>query len=223
MESMPILRIDNLWLEFGRIVVLAEINLELWQNKILALIGPNGAGKTSLLNCLCGFYKPQKGKSFFKEQEITKLSPTKIAAKGIGRTFQNIELYEELSTLDNILAGRQLLMKENPFAAALYFGWVRREEIKHRKVVEDIIDFLEIEAIRKKPVGILPYGLRKRVELARALAMDPVLLLLDEPMAGMNVEEKEDMARYILDIKEELGMTIIMVEHDMELEPVINK
>jgi len=215
MKNEAILRIDEFWLAFGGVVALAEVSLELWESELLAVIGPNGAGKTSLFNSISGFYRPQRGEKFYKGENITKLSPHKIAARGIARTFQNIELYDELSTLDNIMAGRQLLMKENILTAALYFGWVRREEIKHRRIVEDIIDFLEIQSIRKKPVGTLPYGLRKRVELARALAMDPVILLLDEPMAGMNVEEKEDMARYILDIKEDLGTTIIMVEHDM--------
>jgi branched-chain amino acid transport system ATP-binding protein len=202
--------------------------VDIKDNEILAIIGPNGAGKTALLNCINGFYKPQKGEIYFEGRKITRARPDKLAKLGIARTFQNIELYTGLSTQDNIMAARHVLMKQNFATGAIYFGWSHREEIKHRQIVEEIIDFLEIESIRKKPVGVLPYGLRKRVELGRALALEPKVLLLDEPMAGMNLEEKEDIARFIVDVYEGQGGTypdtpvlrdgirsIILVEHDM--------
>jgi branched-chain amino acid transport system ATP-binding protein len=222
------IRIDNLSLSFGGVKALTDINIEIKEGEILAIIGPNGAGKTCILNCINGFYKPQKGEIYFEETRITRIRPDRAAKMGLARTFQNIELYSGLSTLDNILAARHVLMKQNFLSSALYFGPTHREEIKHRKVVEDIIDFLEIESIRKKIVGSLPYGMRKRVELGRALALEPKVLLLDEPMAGMNLEEKEDIARFIIDIFEGQGATypdtpvlrdgincIILVEHDM--------
>jgi branched-chain amino acid transport system ATP-binding protein len=197
-------------------------------NEILAIIGPNGAGKTALLNCINGFYKPQKGEIYFDDQRITRLRPDKLAKLRIARTFQNIELFTGLTTQDNIMAARHVLMRQNFLTGALYFGWTHREEIRHRQTVEEIIDFLEIESVRKKPVGVLPYGLRKRVELGRALALEPKVLLLDEPMAGMNLEEKEDIARFILDVFEGQGgsypntpvlrdgiRSIVLVEHDM--------
>ena len=222
------IRLDNLSLAFGGVKALSDIDIDVYDHEILAIIGPNGAGKTSVLNCLSGFYKPQKGEIFFDDARITRISPDKIAKKGLARTFQNIELYTGLSSLDNLMAARHVLMKQNFLAGALYFGWAHKEEIKHRRTVEDIIDFLEIEPIRRKTVGALSYGMRKRVELGRALALEPEVLLLDEPMAGMNLEEKEDIARFIIDIFEGQGETypntpvlrdgiscIILVEHDM--------
>ena len=222
------LRIENLSLSFGGVKALIDVSLDIYNNEILAIIGPNGAGKTCLLNCINGFYKPQKGEIYYKEQRITRIRPDKAARMGLARTFQNIELFTGLSTLDNIMAARHVLMKQNALGGALYFGWAHNEEIKHRRTVEDIIDFLEIEPIRKKVVGMLPYGMRKRVELGRALALEPEVLLLDEPMAGMNLEEKEDIARFIIDIFEGQGETypttpvlmdgigcIVLVEHDM--------
>ena len=222
------IRIENLSLSFGGVKALSDVSLDIRGNEILAIIGPNGAGKTCLLNCISGFYKPQKGEIFYDGQRITRIRPDKAARLGLARTFQNIELYTGLSTLDNIMAARHVLMKQNFLSSALYFGWAHKEEIEHRKTVEDIIDFLEIEPIRKKVVGVLPYGMRKRVELGRALALEPKVLLLDEPMAGMNLEEKEDIARFIIDIFEGQGVTysetpvlrdgvscIVLVEHDM--------
>jgi len=222
------IRIENLSLSFGGVKALSDVSLDIRDNEILAIIGPNGAGKTCLLNCLSGFYKPQKGEIYYEGKRITRIRPDKAARLGLARTFQNIELYTGLSTLDNIMAARHVLMKQNFLSSALYFGLAHKEEIKHRKTVEDIIDFLEIEPIRKKVVGVLPYGMRKRVELGRALALEPKVLLLDEPMAGMNLEEKEDIARFIIDIFEGQGVTypetpvlkdgvncIILVEHDM--------
>lgn len=222
------IRVENLSLAFGGVKALTEVSLEIRENEILAIIGPNGAGKTCLLNCISGFYKPQKGEIYFEGQRITRIRPDKATRLGLARTFQNIELFTGLSTLDNIMAARHVLMKQNFLSSALYFCWAHQEEINHRKTVEDIIDFLEIEPIRKKIVGTLPYGLRKRVELGRALAIEPRVLLLDEPMAGMNLEEKEDIARFIIDIFEGQGETypespvlrdgvkcIVLVEHDM--------
>ena len=222
------LRVDNLSLSFGGVRALTDINIDIRDNEILAIIGPNGAGKTALLNCINGFYKPQTGEIYYDGQRITRMRPDKLAKLGIARTFQNIELYTGLSTQDNIMAARHALMKENFIAGALYFGWAHKEEIEHRQTVEEIIDFLEIQPIRKKVVGVLPYGMRKRVELGRALALEPKVLLLDEPMAGMNLEEKEDIARFIIDVFEGQGATypntpvlrdgircVVLVEHDM--------
>ncbi len=222
------IQIEDLSLTFGGVRALIDVSLDIRENEILAIIGPNGAGKTCLLNCINGFYKPQDGEIYYDGKRITRIRPDKAAALGLARTFQNIELYTGLSTQDNIMAARHVLMKQNALAGALYFGWAHKEEIEHRHVVEDIIDFLEIEAIRKKVVGILPYGMRKRVELGRALALEPKVLLLDEPMAGMNLEEKEDIARFIIDIFEGQGTTypetpvlrdgvncIVLIEHDM--------
>ena len=224
----PRVIIEGLQLSFGGVQALSDININVPDKGILAIIGPNGAGKTALLNCISGFYKPQKGTISLDGQRITGIRPDKIARLGIARTFQNIELYTGLSTEDNIMAARHVLMRQNFIHGALYFGWSRKEETIHREVVEQIIDFLEIAPIRKKHVGLLPYGMRKRVELARALALEPKILLLDEPMAGMNLEEKEDIARFILDLFEGQGATypdtpvlrdgigsIILVEHDM--------
>jgi branched-chain amino acid transport system ATP-binding protein len=222
------IEIDNLSLSFGGVNALVDINIDVRDKEILAIIGPNGAGKTCLLNCINGFYKPQVGEIRFDGKKITRIRPDKAARMGLARTFQNIELYTGLSSLDNIMAARHVLMRQNVLSSALYFGWAHKEEITHRKTVEDIIDFLEIEAIRKSTVGTLPYGMRKRVELGRALALEPKVLLLDEPMAGMNLEEKEDIARFIIDIFEGQGVTypdtpvlrdgvscIVLVEHDM--------
>jgi branched-chain amino acid transport system ATP-binding protein len=222
------LKIDNISLSFGGVHALSDVSIDVKENEILAIIGPNGAGKTALLNCISGFYKPQKGEIYFEGQKITRMRPDILAKKGIARTFQNIELYKSLTTQDNIMAARHVLMKQNFFTGAIYFGPSHREEIRHRQLVEEIIDFLEIQAIRKRPVGVLPYGLRKRVELGRALALEPKIMLLDEPMAGMNLEEKEDIARFVIDVFEGQGGTypntpilrdgirsIIMVEHDM--------
>jgi branched-chain amino acid transport system ATP-binding protein len=222
------LRIDSLSLSFGGVKAISDLSLDIRDNEILAIIGPNGAGKTAFLNCISGFYKPQKGEIYYDDRRITRMRPDKVAALGLARTFQNIELYTGLSTQDNIMAARHALMKQNFLAGALYFGWAHKEEIEHRRTVEDIIDFLEIEALRKRVVAVLPYGMRKRVELGRALALEPKILLLDEPMAGMNLEEKEDIARFIIDVFEGQGATypntpvlrdgvksIILVEHDM--------
>jgi len=212
-----ILRIHDLSLSFGSLQAILGFSLEVKERVIFSIIGPNGAGKTSLLNCITGFYKPQRGEIVFNGNTITQWKPDKIARIGIGRTFQKIELFSGLTVLDNIMSGRHILMKPDLFAGALFFGRTRNEEIKHRRAVEEIIDFLEIEFIREKIVEALPAGLRKRVELGRALALEPKLLLLDEPMAGMNLEEKEDMARFILDIREERKIPIVLVEHDMEV------
>jgi branched-chain amino acid transport system ATP-binding protein len=218
MTSQPIkLSVNNLYLSFGGTSALTDVSFEVYEGEILAVIGPNGAGKTSSLNCINGFYQPDRGQIIFEEQDITHLAAYRIAQMGIARTFQNIALYTGLNTLDNLMAARHVHMKHSMLAGMLYFGRARREEIAHREVVEEIIDFLEIEHIRKSVVGALPYGLRKRVELGRALALEPRLLLLDEPMAGMNIEEKEDMARFILDIHERRGVTILLIEHDMGL------
>ena len=222
------LRIENLSLSFGGVNALDDVSMEIRDDEILAIIGPNGAGKTALLNCINGFYKPQQGNIWFDGERIARMRPDKLAKLGIARTFQNIELYTGLSTQDNIMAARHVLMRQNFIAGALYFGWARREEIEHRQTVEEIIDFLEMGPIRKTVVAVLPYGLRKRVELGRALALEPKVLLLDEPMAGMNLEEKEDIARFVIDVFEGQGATypdtpvlrdgiscIVLVEHDM--------
>ena len=211
------LRLDNIKLKFGGVSALSGVSLEQDKREILAIIGPNGAGKTCILNCISGFYSPQQGDIYFGDHRISRLPSHKIAELGIARTFQNIELYTGLSVQENIMAARHVHFKSNFLAASLYFGWSHKEEIKHRQVTEDIIDFLEMQAIRKKVVGALPYGQRKRVELGRALALEPSLLLLDEPMAGMNLEEKEDMARFILDIFELRAIPIILIEHDMSV------
>jgi branched-chain amino acid transport system ATP-binding protein len=206
---------DRISLTFGGLRALAEVSFEIREREILGIIGPNGAGKTSLLNVLNGFYQPQLGTITFKGEVRRHPRPWEAAERGVARTFQNLALFRGMTTLDNIMTGRLLKMRRNFLWQALYWGPARREELEHRAAVERIIDFLEIEAIRKIPVGQLAYGLQKRVELGRALAMEPDLLLLDEPMAGMNVEEKEDMSRFILDINDEFGTTIALIEHDM--------
>jgi len=214
---VPVLEAKRIELHFGGLQVLVEVDFQVNENEILAVIGPNGAGKTSLMNCINGFYKPQGGQIVFKGKDITRLPAYRIAGLGISRTFQNIELYTGLSTLDNLMAARHIHLKTGAFWNFWYFGPTRKEEIEHREVVEDIIDLLDLESIRKNLVGQLPYGQRKRVELGRALATEPELLLLDEPMTGMNVEEKEDMARFILDIAELKKIPMVLVEHDMEV------
>ena len=212
-----LLTVENVSLSFGGTAALSDVSFKVKQGEIRAIIGPNGAGKTSMLNCISGFYRPQRGQVLYNGRDLTKTPTHKIAALGIARTFQNIALYTGLSALDNLMAARHIHMAQNGIQSALYWGKAQREEVQHREVVEEIIDFLEIAHIRKAVVGSLPYGLRKRVELGRALALEPDLLLLDEPMAGMNVEEKEDMARFILDTHERRGITVVLIEHDMGL------
>jgi branched-chain amino acid transport system ATP-binding protein len=216
-SNSVLLNVENVSLSFGGNAALSDVGFDVKKGEIRAIIGPNGAGKTSMLNCISGFYRPQNGRILYKESDLTQTPPHKIAPLGIARTFQNIALYTGLSTLDNLMAARHIHMQQRAWMGMLYWGAAQREEVAHREVVEDIIDFLEIEHIRKAVVGALPYGLRKRVELGRALALEPEMLLLDEPMAGMNVEEKEDMARFILDTHERRGVTIVLIEHDMGL------
>ncbi|RJR30944.1 MAG: ABC transporter ATP-binding protein [Desulfobacteraceae bacterium] len=224
------IEIDRLSLRFGGVQALRDISAEINEGEILAIIGPNGAGKTCILNCISGFYRPQAGDIYLEGKTITRMRPDRVARLGVGRTFQNIELYTGLTTLDNLMAGRHLLMKQSFVSGAFYFGRSRGEEVKHREVVESIIDFLGMQSIRKQTAGLLPYGKRKLIELGRALALEPNVLLLDEPMAGMNMEEKEDLARFIIDIFEGQGETypdvpvlrdgincIVMIEHDMEV------
>jgi branched-chain amino acid transport system ATP-binding protein len=206
---------DRISLSFGGVRALADISLEIREHEILAIIGPNGAGKTSMLNVVNGFYHPQDGTITYKGTTRRRMRPHQAAEQGIARTFQNVALFRGMTTLDNIMTGRLLRMRRNFLWQAIYYGPALTEELEHREYVERVIDFLEIQAIRKTPVGQLPYGLQKRVELGRALAMEPDLLLLDEPMAGMNVEEKEDMCRFILDVNDEFGTTIALIEHDM--------
>lgn len=215
---MPVkLHVNSISLRFGGIQALRNVDFRVNEGEIFAVIGPNGAGKTSLINSINGFYSPQEGRILFEGKDITHAPPFKRAALGISRTFQNIALYTNATVLDNLMAARHIHMKTNMLAGALFWGAAQREEIAHRRRVEEIIDFLEMESIRKSIVGALSYGLRKRVELGRALALEPTLLLLDEPMAGMNVEEKEDMARFILDIHEQQGAAIMLIEHDIGL------
>jgi len=210
-----VLRVQEINLVFGGIQALNNISFDVQTGDIYSIIGPNGAGKTSLLNCINNFYHPERGKIIFNGQNLTRLPPYKIAKLGVARTFQNTALYTGLSTLDNLMAARHIHMHSGMLKSILYWGPAQREDLRHRKVVEEIIDFLEIAHIRKSIVGALPHGLRKRVELGRALALEPELLLLDEPMTGMNQEEKEDMARFILDINERQETTILLIEHDM--------
>ena len=203
-------------LRFGGVRALSHVSFAVNRGELFSIVGPNGAGKTSMLNCISGRYTPTAGQVLFKGRDITALTPNERATLGLGRTFQNLALFSHMTVLDNIMVGRHHLLKNNFLTGSLYwFGGAQREELEHRRHVEDIIDFLEISHIRKAVAGTLSYGLRKRVELARAVAVKPDLILLDEPMAGMNLEEKEDMARYIVDLNEEWGMTVIMIEHDM--------
>ena len=210
-----LLAIDAVSLSFGGIRALSEVSFDIRKGEIRAIIGPNGAGKSSMLNVINGFYHPQQGRITYKGETRRRMRPHDAARMGIARTFQNIALFRGMSTLDNIMSGRTLKMRAGLILQAIWLGPARREEIEHRAHCERIIDFLQIQAIRKTPVGRLPYGLQKRVELGRALAAEPDLLLLDEPMAGMNVEEKEDMCRFILDVNDEFGTTIALIEHDM--------
>ncbi|MBE0412547.1 ABC transporter ATP-binding protein [Yoonia sp.] len=202
-------------LRFGGVEAIKNISFDIREGEIRAIIGPNGAGKSSMLNVISGFYHPQEGEVWFRGEKRAAMKPYQVARLGIARTFQNIALFEGMTVLDNIMTGRLTHMKTGMLSQALWYGRAQAEEVANREVVERIIDFLEIQAIRKTPVGRLPYGLKKRVELARALAAEPKLLLLDEPMAGMNVEEKEDMSRFILDVNDEFGTTIALIEHDM--------
>ena len=211
----PVLAARGIHLSFGGVRALVDVSFDICEHEILAIIGPNGAGKTSMLNVINGFYRPQQGTLRFKGHELRSVHSYDAAEQGIARTFQNVALFRGMTTLDNIMTGRLSRMRRNFLWQALHWGPALKEELEHRAFVERIIDFLEIEPIRKVPVGQLPYGLQKRVELGRALAMEPTLLLLDEPMAGMNVEEKEDMSRFILDVNDEFGMTIALIEHDM--------
>ncbi|HEX7641771.1 MAG TPA: ABC transporter ATP-binding protein [Burkholderiaceae bacterium] len=210
-----ILDLQNISLSFGGVRALTDISFDVRQHEIRAIIGPNGAGKSSMLNVINGVYHPQQGNIVFRGETRRRMNPTLVARGGIARTFQNIALFKGMSVLDNIMTGRNTKMKNGLFAHALWWGPARNEEILHRKKVEEVIDFLEIQHIRKTPVGRLPYGLQKRVELARALAAEPEVLLLDEPMAGMNLEEKQDMCRFILDVNDQFGTTIVLIEHDM--------
>ncbi|MBW6487050.1 MAG: ABC transporter ATP-binding protein [Syntrophobacterales bacterium] len=214
-EEKALLKAENISLGFGKLQALNDVTVDVRESEILAIIGPNGAGKTSLLNVISGFYRPQRGDVYFNNKKITHLSSHKIAELGICRTFQNIALYSGLTVTDNIIAGRHPHIDYNFLTGMIYFPWANREEAFQRAVAEDIIDFLELEHVRGSVVGMLAYGLRKRVELGRALALEPRVLLLDEPMAGMNVDEKEDMARFIIDINEFLKIPVVLIEHDM--------
>ena len=213
--TAPILAVRGVGKRFGAFVALNDVSIAFPAGQLTAIIGPNGAGKSSVLNVINGFYQPTTGSLFFGGRSRTRMRPFDAAEGGIARTFQNIALFKGMTTLDNLLSGRILSVKTNVFQHLLYWGATRREEVAHRRIVEDIIDFLQIEHIRKVPVGRLPYGMQKRVELGRALAMKPTLLLLDEPMAGMNVEEKQEMCRFILDVNRAYGTTIALIEHDM--------
>ena len=210
-----ILDLRHISLSFGGVRALTDISFDVREHEIRAIIGPNGAGKSSMLNVINGVYRPQEGEIIYRGEHRHDMNTHEAAKSGIARTFQNIALFKGMTVLDNIMTGRNLKMQSSFLLQALYLGPARREEIEHRKKVEEVIDFLEIQHIRKTPVGRLPYGLQKRVELGRALAAEPKILLLDEPMAGMNVEEKQDMCRFILDVNEQFGTTIVLIEHDM--------
>lgn len=216
-SEASIMRADGVTLRFGGVTALSNVSLEIRRSEILAVIGPNGAGKSCTLNCFNGFNRPQQGRFFFHGSEITGLAPHRIAQLGVGRTFQGLQLFSGLSVIDNLMTGRHMHMRTGAIEGFFYWPFAHREEIAHRRNVEEIIDFLEIKQIRHRLVGSLSYGLRKRVDLGRALAMQPKVLLMDEPMAGMNLEEKEDMARFIIDIREALDIPILIVEHDMQV------
>jgi branched-chain amino acid transport system ATP-binding protein len=215
MNSLPTLQVLNLSMRFGGIQAIREVSFQVEEGELFALIGPNGAGKSTIFNCVNGLYKPTQGKILFQGEDITGLKSFRIAHKGIARTFQNIALFHHMTVLDNLLLGRNPYLHAGVLGGGFFFGTALREELESRKDVEEIIDFLEIEGFRKKIVGSLPFGIQRRIELGRALAMKPKLLLLDEPVSGMNAEEREDMARFILDIKEELGTTVVLIDHDM--------
>jgi len=210
-----VMEMKNITLRFGGVTAIKDITFDIREGEIRAIIGPNGAGKSSMLNVVSGFYVPQEGEVFFRGEKRPPLKPFEVARQGIARTFQNIALFEGMSVLDNVMTGRLTQMKAGIFSQSIWRGKAEKEEVENREICERVIDFLEIQSIRKTPVSRLPYGLKKRVELARALASEPKLLLLDEPMAGMNVEEKEDMSRFILDVNDEFGTTIALIEHDM--------
>ena len=214
-DRSAILKLESVSLQFGGVKAMTDVSCAVRRGELFSIIGPNGAGKTSTLNCISGRYRPTSGRIRFKGRDITDLSTSARADLGLGRTFQNLALFNGMSVLDNILVGRHHLMKKGFLSGMLYWGGAQREEAQHRLAVEEIIEFLDIQSIRNEPAGTLSYGLRKRVELARAVALKPDLILLDEPMAGMNLEEKEDMARFIVDLNEEWGMTVVMIEHDM--------
>ena len=207
--------VDGVRKRFGGVRAIDEVSIDILRGSILSIIGPNGAGKTSLLNMISGFYKPDTGRIVLENRDITRRPPSAIAALGVARTFQNIALFGGLSVLDNLMLGRHVHMRSGILGCVLYWGFAQREEIRHREICEEIIEFLKLQDLRKQPVAALPYGLRKRVELGRALALQPKVLLLDEPMGGMNQDEKEDVARYILDVNQERGITIVLIEHDM--------
>tara|TARA_Y100001934_G_scaffold71472_1_gene88915 strand:- start:373 stop:1188 length:816 start_codon:yes stop_codon:yes gene_type:complete len=210
-----VMEMKNITLRFGGVTAIKDITFDIREGEIRAIIGPNGAGKSSMLNVVSGFYVPQEGEVFFRGEKRPALKPFEVARQGIARTFQNIALFEGMSVLDNVMTGRLTQMKAGFISQSIWRGKAEKEEVENREICERVIDFLEIQSIRKTPVSRLPYGLKKRVELARALASEPKLLLLDEPMAGMNVEEKEDMSRFILDVNDEFGTTIALIEHDM--------
>ena len=213
----PILRFEDVRLQFAGVKAIDGISFTVGAHELFAIIGPNGAGKTSIFNVISGVYRPQQGRLFLHDRDITGMRPHRVAALGVARTFQNVELFQNLTVLENLMLGRHHHIRYGPLSAIVWLGRARREEIENREAVEDIVDFLELEAWRRLPVGLVPYGVQKRVELGRALAMEPKLLLLDEPVGGMNLEETEDMARYILDIRDELDIPMILVEHDMGL------
>jgi len=215
MSIDAIIELEKATMRFGGITAISDISLKVPRGNIFSLIGPNGAGKSTIFNCINGIYKPNHGRIFFNGKNISGLKPFKIARQGIARTFQNLALFRNMTVLENLLLGRNLYLNAGIIRGGLFYGKALREEIANRHIVEEIIDFLEIESVRKKLVGSLPFGVQRRVELGRALAMKPALLLLDEPVSGMNAEETEDMARFILDINEEFGTTILLVEHDM--------
>jgi branched-chain amino acid transport system ATP-binding protein len=216
-EDQPLLQVRDLTLRFGGVTALADVSFDVHHGELFAVIGPNGAGKTSIFNCLSAVYRPERGTMLLDGVDLVGQKPHRTAQLGIGRTFQNLGLFVHLNVVDNLLLGRHHLMKSGFLAGAVWWGRAKPEELEHRRAVEEIIDLLELTPFRKSPAGLLPYGVQKRIELGRALAMEPKLLLLDEPVAGMNLEETEDMARYILDIRRRLGLSMVLVEHDMHL------
>jgi len=216
-SATPLLQVEDLHMTFGGIRALSNFSFKVDEGEILSVIGPNGAGKTTLINCISGIYRARKGTILFRGRDVTDSNPNQIAQLGMARTFQNIALFRGMTVLDNMLIGQGYLLRYGLLGAALFLGRALNEEVKGRDKVEEIIEFLDLQHVRKSPVGGLPYGMQKKVELGRALAMEPKLLLIDEPVSGMNLEETEDMARYVLDINEELGITIILIEHDMGL------